>query len=274
MSTDPKRQAAPSADELELRELVDGRPVIPITRVEGVIFDMDGVVTDTAKVHAGAWKQMFDEYLRQRAEGTDEGFVPFDAGRDYLLYVDGKSRYDGARSFLESRRISLPFGSSQDPPEAQTVSGLANRKDKYFMKQLESGGADAYASTIHLVSGLQQKGLRIAIISASRNMREVLHAADVADLFDEKVDGRDAAELGLRGKPDPAVFLEAAKRLGVDPTRAVVVEDALAGVEAARRGGFGLVIGVDRVGQAEALRGAGADVVVQDLAEVTISEEI
>jgi beta-phosphoglucomutase family hydrolase len=274
MSSDQKPQPEGSGDELELRRLVDGQAVIPIGRVDGVIFDMDGVVTDTAKVHAGAWKQMFDEYLRQRTEGTDEAFVPFDSGKDYLLYVDGKSRYDGARAFLDSRHISLPFGTPQDPPEAQTVSGLANRKDKYFMKQLETGGADAYTSTIRLVSELQKRGLGIAIISASRNMKEVLHAADVADLFDEKVDGRDAAELGLRGKPDPAVFLEAAKRLGVHPSRAVVVEDALAGVEAARRGGFGLVIGVDRVGQAEALRNAGADVVVKDLAEVTISEEI
>jgi beta-phosphoglucomutase family hydrolase len=274
MSAAPNPSSRPSPDETELRALVDGRPLIPVRLVQGVIFDMDGVVTDTARVHAGAWKQMFDEYLRQRADRTGESYIPFDSGRDYLLYVDGKSRYDGARSFLESRHISLPFGGREDLPQAETVSGLANRKDEYFLKQLERGGAEAYSSTVRLVGALHANGVRIAIISASRNMSEVLKAADVSDLFDQKVDGRDAAELGLKGKPDPAVFLEAAKRLDVQPRRTVVVEDALAGVEAARVGGFGLVIGVDRVGQAEALREAGADVVVKDLAEIIISEEI
>ncbi len=245
-------------------------PTIPIGRLDAVIFDMDGVVTDTARVHAAAWKRMFDEYLRERAQQTGDSFVPFDEQLDYRPYVDGKNRYDGARSFLESRGISLPFGDPTDPPSVETVCGLANRKDRYFQAELEKGGAEAYDSTVRLIRELRTAGVVTAIISASQSMKEVLRSAGVLELFDEKVGGVDAAELGLKGKPDPAVFLEAANRLGVAPERAVVVEDALAGVEAGRRGGFGLVIGVDRGGQSEALRKAGADLVVKDLAELQL----
>jgi alpha,alpha-trehalase len=235
-----------------------------------VIFDMDGVVTDTASVHASAWKQLFDQYLEERAKETGEEFVPFDDKEDYHRYVDGKNRYDGVQSFLESRGISLPRGDPDGPPGKDTVTGLGNLKDEYFLTRLREGGARPYESTIELIRELRDRGTRIGLVTASRNAEEVLKAADVRDLFDESVDGVVAAELGLEGKPNPASFLEAAKRLGVEPGRAAVVEDALSGVEAGSRGGFGVTIGVDRVGQADALSQAGADVVVSDLGELEL----
>jgi beta-phosphoglucomutase family hydrolase len=248
----------------------DDRPVIPIRRLDAVIFDMDGVVTDTARTHAAAWKRMFDEYLEERARRSGEPFTPFDEQLDYPPYLDGKNRYDGARSFLESRGIDLPLGEPEDPPAVETVCGLANRKDGYFAAQLRQGGAKAYGSTVRLIRELRAAGVSTAIISASQHMEEVLRAAGVFELFDQRVGGLTAAELGLEGKPAPAIFLEAARRLGVSPRRAAVVEDALAGVTAGRRGGFGLGIGVDRVGQAEALRKAGADLVVKDLEDLRL----
>jgi len=239
-------------------------------QLDAVIFDMDGVVTDTASVHAAAWKRLFDEYLAERADGTGEPFSPFDADRDYRRYVDGKPRYDGVRDFLASRGISLPEGGSSDPPERETVAGLGNRKDAYFLGDIREHGVRAYASTVELVRRLGESGFGTAIVSASRNMTEVLDGAGLADLFAVRVNGRDAAALGFPGKPDPAIFVEAARRLGVAPARAAVVEDALSGVEAGRRGSFGLVIGVDRGGDGDALREAGADVVVTDLADVSV----
>jgi trehalose 6-phosphate phosphatase len=236
--------------------------------LDAVIFDMDGVVTETATVHAAAWKRLFDEYLAERSRRTGEAFAPFDERSDYERYVDGKNRYDGVRSFLASRGISLPFGGPGDPPGAETTCGLGNRKDEYFLARLRDEGARAYESSVRLIQEVKRRGIRTAIVSASRNAEEVLAAAGVRELFEEKVDGLDAAELGLRSKPDPATFVEAARRLGVDRVRAAVVEDALAGVEAGRRGGFGLVVGVARAGQAAALRDAGADIVVEDLAEL------
>jgi beta-phosphoglucomutase family hydrolase len=238
--------------------------------VEAVVFDMDGVVTDTASVHAAAWKRMFDEYLERRAQQADEPFVPFDPGDDYRRYIDGKPRSDGVRDFLAARRITLPEGDPGDPPAAETVHGLGNRKNGYFLDHLDKHGADAYPSTIELVRALRSQGVGTGIISASRNMTKVLDGAGVADLFEVKVDGVVADELGLPGKPDPAVFLEAAKRMGTHPSRAAVVEDALAGVEAARNGGFAVVVGVDRTGHPDDLRAAGADLVVGDLAEITL----
>lgn len=239
-------------------------------RIDAAVFDMDGVVTDTASVHAAAWKRLFDEYLAERARRTGEAFQPFDADGDYRRYVDGKARYDGVRSFLASRGVSLPEGDPSDAPGAETVCGLGNRKDAYFLAHLREHGAEAYGSTVEFVRKLQAAGIRTAIISASRNMAEVLEAAGVRHLFEVKVDGVDAEKLGLKGKPDPAVFLEAARRLGVKPERSAVVEDALAGVEAGRRGGFGLVVGVSRSAHPQALLDAGADVVVSDLAELRI----
>ncbi|HEV8572765.1 MAG TPA: beta-phosphoglucomutase family hydrolase, partial [Actinomycetota bacterium] len=220
-----------------------GLPMLDLNRIHAVIFDMDGVVTDTASVHAAAWKRLFDEYLTERSRRTGEPFRPFDVDEDYRRCVDGKPRYDGVRSFLASREISLPEGDPSDPPERETVCGLGNRKNGYFLAHLKEQGADAYSSTVTLVRDLQARGVRAAVISASRNMAEVLASAGLSDLFGAKVDGVDAEELGLSGKPDPAIFLEAARRLGVEPARAAVVEDALAGVEAGRRGRFGLVIG-------------------------------
>ena len=238
--------------------------------IVAVIFDMDGVVTDTASVHAAAWKRLFDGYLGARSRRTGQRFQPFDPDVEYRLYVDGKRRYDGVRSFLASRGIKLPEGDPSDPPDAETVSGLGNRKDGYFRAHLEEHGASAYPSTVVLLEDLRRRGIRTAIVSASRNVGDVLEAAGVRGRFDVKVDGVDADELRLRGKPDPATFLEAARRLGVEPASAAVVEDALAGVQAGRAGGFALVVGVDRVGRPDALLEAGADVVVTDLAELRL----
>lgn len=245
----------------------DGPVALRTGRFDAVIFDMDGVITDTPEVHAAAWKRLFDGYLAERAGRTGPRERPFDAD-DYRRFVDGKSRQDGVRSFLASRGIHLPEGEADDPPDRETVRGLGNRKNRDFVAVLRQQGARPFDSSVALVRALRAAGLATAVISASRNAGEVLEAAGVADLFDARVDGAVAERLGFTGKPDPAVFLEAASRLGVDPARAVVVEDALAGVEAGRRGGFGLVIGVDRTGRAEALREHGAHVVVDDLEQV------
>jgi alpha,alpha-trehalase len=243
-------------------------PAIDLGAMEAVIFDLDGVVTRTAEVHAEAWKRLFDEYLATRARRFDEPFVPFDRGSDYLRFVDGKPRYDGVASFLASRGIELPVGSPDDPDELETVCGLGNRKNRYFREALERTSPDPYPTTVDLIARLRERGVRTAVASSSRNCAAVLEAAGIGELFDVKVDGVDTAELGLPGKPDPALFLEAARRLEVDPRRAAVVEDAISGVEAGRRGRFGLVVGVDRAGEHEALLAAGADVVVGDLAEI------
>jgi len=237
--------------------------------MQAVIFDLDGVVTRTAETHAEAWKRLFDEHLTARAQRLGEPFRPFDRASDYRRFVDGKPRYEGVSSFLGSRGIELPYGSPDDPEDSETVCGLGNRKNRYFLDELATKGADAYPSTLALIAGLRQRGVRTAIVSSSRNCAAVLEAAGIGDLFDAKVDGIDAAELGLAGKPDPAVFIDAARRLHVDPRHAAVVEDAIAGVEAGRRGGFGLVVGVDRGAQSEALAAAGADVVVGDLGELS-----
>ncbi len=236
--------------------------------MEAVIFDLDGVVTRTAEVHAEAWKQLFDGYLAARARRLGEPFTAFDVRSDYRRFVDGKPRYEGVASFLESREIELPPGSPADSEECETVCGLGNRKNRYFLEALERTGAHSYPTTLDLITRLRERGVRTAIVSSSRNCAAVLEAAGIRELFDAKVDGLDAAELGLPGKPDPALFLEAARRLGIDPLHAAVVEDAISGVEAGRRGRFGLVIGVDRAAQHEALAAAGADFVVGDLAEV------
>ncbi|HEX7126908.1 MAG TPA: beta-phosphoglucomutase family hydrolase [Thermodesulfobacteriota bacterium] len=239
--------------------------------VDAVLFDMDGVVTRTASLHAAAWKELFDDVLRRRAEARGEPFRPFDPRADYLAYVDGKPRLDGARSFLAARGIELPEGSPSDGPEALTIHGLAKRKDALFLRRLRTEGADVFASTITLIRALREAGVKTGVVTSSRNGREVLRAAEVEELFDARVDGVDAARLGLRGKPAPDPFLECAKRLEAAPRRTVVVEDAVSGVEAAARGGFGLVIGIDRGGNREALAAQGADLVVADLAEVDLS---
>lgn len=239
---------------------------------DAVIFDMDGVVTRTAHVHAAAWKRMFDDYLAARAKRTGESCPPFSVAQDYTRYVDGKPRYDGVRDFLGSRGILLPEGSPGDEPGRETVCGLGNRKNDMFQQVLKEQGAKRYETTADLIHQLREAGIRTAIISASKNAREVLASAGAANLFDARVDGCDAEALGLPGKPAPDVFLAAAEKLGVTPLRSVVVEDAQSGVQAGRAGGFGLVIGVDRANQADELA-KYADVVVKDLAEIRVDRE-
>jgi beta-phosphoglucomutase family hydrolase len=246
------------------------RPVvIDPTQLDAVIFDMDGVVTDTARTHAEAWTRLFDEYLTAVASSdTDTGpFTP----ADYRAHVDGRARIDGVETFLASRGITLPRGTRQDRPGYATAWALANRKNAYFLDALDRTPPAPFPSSVALVEALQRAGVAVAVVTASANRAEVLAAAGLTDLFGVYVDGNDAAALGLAGKPDPALFVEAARRLGVEPRRAVVVEDATAGVQAGRSGGFALVIGVDRTGKPGALRTAGADAVVTDLDQVTVA---
>ncbi|HEV8652877.1 MAG TPA: beta-phosphoglucomutase family hydrolase [Actinomycetes bacterium] len=244
---------------------------LPLDRIEAFVFDVDGVVTDTARVHQAAWKRLFDEYLRARSARLGEPFRPFEEA-DYLRDVDGIPRYDGVAGFLASRGVDLPRGEPDDPPDRETVCGLGNRKNGYFLQELAKDGAPPFPSTVAFLRALRAREVPAAAVSSSRNAAAVLDAAGVRSLFDAQVDGVEAARLGLAGKPDPALFIEAARRLGVAPERAAVVEDALAGVEAGHRGGFGLVVGVDRVGQAAALAEHGADVVVGDLAELHLDD--
>jgi beta-phosphoglucomutase family hydrolase len=240
---------------------------------DAVLFDLDGVLTRTASVHAAVWKQLFDAFLEKRATQAGEPFVPFDIDTDYPRYVDGKPRYDGVASFLESRGIELPLGTPEDGPDVQSVRALGNLKDRYFLQQLEQHGVESYKTSIALARHLRAHKIRTAVVSSSNNCAAVLEAAGIAQLFDARVDGKDVTRLELKGKPEPDAFLEAARRVGAEPSRAVVVEDAIAGVEAGRAGRFGCVIGVDRSGHAQALRAAGADVVVTDLAQVRVAVE-
>jgi beta-phosphoglucomutase family hydrolase len=236
--------------------------------IRGCLFDLDGVLTQTAKVHAAAWKQMFDDYLRERAKRTGEPFVPFDPVADYDEYVDGKPRADGTRSFLQSRGIELPEGADHDPPGAETVHGLGNRKNEIVLRMIREDGVQAYPGSVRYVQAVKAAGLPRAVVSSSANARDVLVAAGIEDLFDARIDGVVAKREHLRGKPAPDTFLAGARALGLKPTTATVFEDALAGVAAGRAGGFGFVVGVDRVGQAAALKQHGADVVVTDLADL------
>jgi beta-phosphoglucomutase family hydrolase len=236
--------------------------------ISACLFDLDGVLTQTAKIHAAAWKQMFDDFLRERAERTGEPFDDFDRPTDYDEYVDGKPRLDGVRSFLESRGIELPMGSPADSPEAETVHGLGTRKNELVLELIREHGVQPYEGSVRLVEAARDRGLRRAVVSASTNCRDVLAAAGIEHLFEVLIDGVVAERDGLAGKPAPDTFLAAATALGAEPGHAAVFEDALAGVEAGRAGGFGWVVGVDRTGQAEALRRRGADVVVQDLADL------
>jgi beta-phosphoglucomutase family hydrolase len=236
--------------------------------VRACLFDLDGVLTQTAKVHAAAWKQMFDDFLRRRAEQTHTPFVPFDPVADYDAYVDGKPRDDGTRSFLQSRGIELPEGTPNDSPDADTVHGLGLRKNQIVLDMIHHQGVEAYEGSVRYVHAVRDAGLARAVVSSSTNCRDVLVAAGIEDLFDARIDGVVAEQEHLRGKPAPDTFLAGARALGVQPAQAVVFEDALAGVEAGHAGHFGLVVGVDRVGQADALREHGADVVVKDLSEL------
>jgi beta-phosphoglucomutase family hydrolase len=238
------------------------RPLVP-DGITALLFDLDGVLTQTAKVHAAAWKETFDEYLRERARRTGEPFREFALPDDYEDYVDGRLRQDGVRGFLASRGVELPEGAADDPPDAETVNGIGNRKNERVLVLLRAG-VDVYPDTIRFVEAARDAGYRRAVVSASKNCREVLVAAGIEELFEVRVDGNVAAERGLRGKPEPDTFLAAAELLGVVPGAAAVLEDAEAGVAAGRAGGFGWVVGVDRTGHADGLRAAGADVVVSD----------
>jgi beta-phosphoglucomutase family hydrolase len=236
--------------------------------VTACLFDLDGVLTQTAKVHAAAWKQMFDAFLRERASQTGEAFVPFDATGDYDEYVDGKPRYDGVRAFLASRDIKLPDGAPTDAPDAETIDGLGNRKNEIVLRLIREQGVRPYEGSVRYVEAARAAGLRRAVVSSSTNCRDVLAAAGIQDLFEQIIDGVLAEREHLHGKPAPDTYLAGARALDVEPAGAAVFEDALAGVEAGRAGRFGFVIGVDRVGQADALSAHGADIVVDDLADL------
>lgn len=236
--------------------------------IRACLFDLDGVLTRTADVHAEAWKRMFDGFLTARAERTGEPFRPFALPADYAAHVDGRLRLDGVRGFLASRGIELPEGDPDDPPEADTVNGLGTRKNALVLDVLQNAGVGVYEQSVRYVRAVGEAGLPRAVVSASKNCAAVLAAAGLTDLFDVRVDGVVADAAGLRGKPAPDMFLAAAAELGVEPGRAAVYEDAVAGVAAGRAGAFGWVVGVDRLGHAAALTEAGADIVVTDLGEL------
>ena len=236
--------------------------------VRACLFDLDGVLTKTATVHAAAWKQMFDAYLRERAERTGEEFVPFDPKADYSEYVDGKPRADGVRSFLQSRGIEVPEGSPDDPPGAETIHGLGNRKNELVVRLIREQGVEPYEGSVRYLEAVRDGGLRRAVVSSSANCHDVLIAAGIDDFFEARIDGVVAKRDHLKGKPAPDTYLAAARELAVARGEAAVFEDALAGVAAGRAGNFASVVGVDRLGQADALREHGATIVVTDLAEL------
>lgn len=236
--------------------------------IAGTLFDMDGVITQTAVVHDAAWKETFDGFLRKRADETGEKFVPFDPVHDYDDYVDGKPRLDGTRSFLESRGITVPEGTPDDKPGTPTLYGISNLKQDLVLAKLKSDGVQVYDGSVRYLNAVRAAGLKTAIVSSSANTQQVLQAAGLQDDFDVRIDAQAAAAQDLRGKPAPDTYLAAARALGISADHAAVFEDALAGVEAGRAGSFGYVVGVDRVGQADALRSHGADVVVSDLGEL------
>jgi beta-phosphoglucomutase family hydrolase len=237
-------------------------------RYDAVLLDLDGVITDTADLHAACWKQMFDEYLQKRATERGEAFRPFDLATDYRLYVDGKPRFDGVRDFLTSRGIHLPEGSPDDPPQAETVGGLGNRKNDLVNKAIQEIGVEPYEGSVKLIHQLRHRGFKIAVVTSSQNCEAVLTAARLNAFFDERVDGNLIHAQQLAGKPAPDTFLIAAKLLGVEPARAVVIEDAISGVQAGANGNFGLVIGIARKGNADELQHHGAHLVVTDLNEL------
>jgi alpha,alpha-trehalase len=240
---------------------------------DAVIFDLDGVITDTATMHAAAWKEMLDSFLWRRAARLGVLFEPFEQGTDYRIHVDGKPRLDGLRSFLQSRDIALPNGAPGDPPALETITGLGRQKKELFLQLIKKEGLKVYGSTIELINSVRKHGLKTAVISSSKNCAMILDEVGAADLFEVRVDGVSAEQLGINGKPAPDIFLEAARQLGVSPARTVVVEDAIAGVQAGRAGNFGLVIGIARDGGRSELRQNGADIVVADLAEIAVAGE-
>ena len=242
---------------------------IALEKYDAFIFDLDGVVTETAKIHARAWKKTFDAFLQDLA-GPGEDSKPFEIETDYVRYVDGIPRYKGVETFLDSRNIHIPYGDPGDPPGKETVCGIGNQKNELFKKIIEKGSIDVYESTLALIRQLRENGVKTAIISSSKNCGTILNTLDIAKLFDTKIDGLDAEKLELRGKPDPDIFTTAARQLGVDIEKAVVVEDAILGVKAGKKGNFGLVLAIDRGHQARNLLENGADMVVSDLSEIEL----
>ncbi|HDT14042.1 MAG TPA: trehalose-phosphatase [Candidatus Aminicenantes bacterium] len=243
-----------------------GKLTIIASLLQAGIFDLDGVITRTARVHAAAWKEMFDAFLESRSRGG--GAEPFDISRDYGQYVDGKPRYDGVRSFLESRGIDLPFGSPDDPPDRKTVCGLGNKKNILFKDKIREQGVEIFPAAEEFIRALRARDIRTAVVSSSKNCPDILEAAGLRGLFDAEVDGNTSQDLGLKGKPEPDIFLEAAKRLGVEPGEAIVFEDAISGIRAGKKGGFGCVVGVARKDDAPALRSNGADAVITSFAQI------
>jgi beta-phosphoglucomutase family hydrolase len=246
----------------------ESKRAITRDQYDAVLLDLDGVITDTASIHAACWKQMFDEFLQTRAAERGEPFLPFEIATDYRLYVDGKPRFDGVRDFLTSRGIQLPEGNPNDPPQAETVGGLGNRKNDLVNNVIEDRGVEPYEGSVNLIHQLRQQGIKIAVVTSSQNCEAVLKAAKLDAFFEVRVDGNMIHAQQLAGKPAPDTFLMAAKLLGIEPTRAVVIEDAISGVQAGCHGNFGLVIGVARKGNAEELRHHGAHLVVSDLGEL------
>ena len=244
------------------------RPEVDPHAYDAWLFDLDGVITDTARVHASAWKKMFDEYLERRAKRDNVPFEPFKIKPDYVQYVDGKPRYDGVDSFLRSRGIELDWGDPEDPPQKETVCGLGNRKNEMFNEVLKEDGAVVFQSSVDLVKKIKAEGKRVAVVTSSKNCHTVLEVAGLEDLFDARVDGNVAAEHNLKGKPDPHTYEVAAVFLGSPGDRCVVIEDAISGVQAGKAGGFGLVIGIARHDKPAALLRNGADIVVNDLSEL------
>jgi beta-phosphoglucomutase family hydrolase len=235
---------------------------------DAVLFDLDGVITNTANIHAKCWKQMFDEYLQKRASERGEPFRPFDLVADYQIYVDGKPRFDGVRDFLRSRGIQLLEGNLDDPGNVETVRGLGNRKDHMVNRVIAEVGVEAYTGTVQFIQQLRRDGFKIAVVTSSQHCDAVLRAAKLDKFFEVRVDGNVIENQRLAGKPAPDTFLAAARLLGVEPKRTVVIEDALSGVEAGSNGKFGLVVGVARKGNAEELMRHGAHLVVEDLSEL------
>ena len=249
-----------------------GKLILSTSVSQAGIFDLDGVITQTARVHASAWKEMFDEYLRDHHKGEGK-MKPFDIQIDYSRYVDGKPRYEGVKSFLQSRGIDLPYGSPQDPPDKETVCGLGNRKNQLFRQKIREQGVGTYPAAVQFIRQLREKQLKTAVVSSSKNCADILEAAGIAALFDAKVDGKDLDKYNLQGKPDPDIFLEAAKRLKVDPERSVVFEDAISGVQAGKQGGFGCVVGVARKNNSSSLIKEGADVVIEDFSQIELNAD-
>jgi trehalose 6-phosphate phosphatase len=269
-----KKEISTETPRLDLQGVEpEGSILMHIEDLDGILLDLDGVMTETAQIHAEAWKTMFDVYLRERAARNGGALEPFDANHDYRKFVDGKPRYDGVASFLQSRGIDLPLGEESDPPEKETVCGLGNRKNRLFLDAIRQRGVKVYRTSIEFIKRARLHGCKIAVVTASRNGREVLEAAGLGNLFDAEVDGIVAHERKLAGKPAPDTFVEAARRLEVSPDKAAVIEDAAAGVKAGKAGGFGLVIGISRNGQPELLRENGADIVVSDLSELRLARE-